>query len=309
MSIMYKYLNIKVLNEFLKNPAIKLSNPKELNDPFESSITSNIENLFNKIDKDKPRLPVDIWEIKSAINGMGIVSLTETHRNKLMWAHYADEHKGVAIGFNTKILSEYISDIATNDKGILIPPKLYKVKYDSVRFDPESPENTALNTLDTNSLIQTIIEKVTTTKSDDWIYEKEYRYILPPGYCDKIKIIRNGSAKLNPAIEREIKRDIVKEIERESSDANEITIYLKDNYSFVEKMSIVRELKFLCNTIPLMSIPKNCIASIHFGARVEFHEKYPVVNFINKEKEYEGVNISEYKICEKRFDLIATPIK
>lgn len=310
MSIMYKYVNFSLLNSFIEHPTFKLTNPEELNDPFECRVCEEIKNTYNEITKKRILEPVRIKIIESAISGMGIVSLTETHRNKLMWAHYADEHKGVVIGFDTKLLSEYISTNNTSNTGALIEPKLYKVNYDSVRFDIKSPENSFLNDRDPDEIIKILMERIITTKSDDWIYEKEHRYILPPGYCDRIKIKVKSDNQKKYAIQNIINNicecegdEIISEENYDTDGYLERVFEIKSNLTFIGKHINVKELKYLCQVSKLMSIPKGCISSIHFGERVGWGQKLIITNKINKHSQYDKVKLFEVKLCKNTFDL------
>ncbi|WP_392385405.1 DUF2971 domain-containing protein [Marinomonas primoryensis] len=94
-------------------------------------------------------------------NSHGIVSLTTTHLNKLMWSHYGDSHKGFCIEFE-------IDDSNPAFKG-----KLYKVKYEEepMIFNQEIMSSPYKERND-------FMFKVITTKDKVWEYEDEYRLIL-----------------------------------------------------------------------------------------------------------------------------------
>ncbi len=77
-----------------------------------------------------------------------------------MWAHYADHHRGVAIGFDA---SEFRA-------------LLYRVIYTT-----ERAEYHPLFNAEPDDLYRRIIR----TKSLDWAYEDEYRVIVAWAACDK----------------------------------------------------------------------------------------------------------------------------
>lgn len=111
-----------------------------------------------------------------------VVSLSETNNNLLMWSHYADQHKGMVIEFdvNRVLLDEYkdftalkfdedldeeIIDHAENERRKNINAgHIQKVRYNAKRPSMQKFEN--------------ILEHFL-IKSDEWIYEKEHRIILP----------------------------------------------------------------------------------------------------------------------------------
>lgn len=126
-----------------------ISDPKEFNDPFEFNIISdylfdNSEikplNINQKIIKDK---------IENLINNLGVICYSTDDTNGLLWSHYADNHKGIILVFD--------APQETNIK---------KVKYQNI-IQEINLENEA------DILIEAL--KISTTKSDIWSYEEEFR--------------------------------------------------------------------------------------------------------------------------------------
>ncbi|WP_323083783.1 DUF2971 domain-containing protein, partial [Aeromonas jandaei] len=112
---------------------------------------------------------IKICEIE--LNKLGITAMTETHDNILMWSHYANSHKGVCIGYDTdKICDENM--------------QLLPVKYLENRFE-ESDIVRCSNLAETFDKVE---YKVVTTKSPQWQYEKEYRYVTSLTYANEISI-------------------------------------------------------------------------------------------------------------------------
>lgn len=99
--------------------------------------------------------------IKDQINeNLGILSLTTKKDNLLMWAHYANEHKGFVIELDKSHLFFNQHKKYKNFLG-----QLLKVNYSKTRPSHEFSE------LDT--------VKIFLTKSKEWEYEEEYRMFLP----------------------------------------------------------------------------------------------------------------------------------
>ena len=44
--------------------------------------------------------------LKHSLQTVGICSFSKARKNQLMWSHYADEHKGICIGFKEEYLRE-----------------------------------------------------------------------------------------------------------------------------------------------------------------------------------------------------------
>ncbi|MFQ5928386.1 MAG: DUF2971 domain-containing protein [Acidobacteriota bacterium] len=93
------------------------------------------------------------------------LSLTEKHDNLLMWAHYARNHEGFVVGFDTDH-----SFFKSKGKGIY---RLTKVAYSANR------PNVALSKL---SLVDTYF-----TKGLDWEYEQEWRLFADVNDASEIK--------------------------------------------------------------------------------------------------------------------------
>ena len=168
--ILYKYMSFESAEKVLMSNLIKVTPPNEFNDPFdilpggysgdtkkaaESYCTTNPEKFENKLKNRK------FTELQNKFSkDFGIISLSENKNNILMWSHYADNHKGVVIGFKTEKFDK-------------IPMKVeYKNERVNIPLDDEKAHEyrqAVLNTLK--------------TKYKDWIYENEYRCLLELKNC------------------------------------------------------------------------------------------------------------------------------
>lgn len=111
------------------------------------------------------------------LNEVGIFSLSETSENQLMWAHYADDSKGIAIGFevapNTKLADEnhcvkvnYSDTLpAFSGKGFLNQVSFYIDEYGK----PYSKGQISFS--------DPTFKLAVSTKPTVWNYECEWRYI------------------------------------------------------------------------------------------------------------------------------------
>jgi hypothetical protein len=102
---------------------------------------------------------------------VGVLSLTNRADNLLMWAHYADSHKGMVLEFDAdhEFFNRRVIDPQSTlgldadlrkEYGFLRP-----IKYDKVR-----PALTVSEIKDFSQLL---------VKSDDWAYEEEVRLLMP----------------------------------------------------------------------------------------------------------------------------------
>lgn len=96
-----------------------------------------------------------------ALQTIGILSLSETIENPLLWAHYASSHKGFAIEFNTE---HKFFHRRRSDKDELF--HLRKVKYAS-----RSSLGRTLSDLNGDDVL--------ITKEELWAYEAEWRMLVP----------------------------------------------------------------------------------------------------------------------------------
>lgn len=167
---------------FFDNFLLRASNRHALNDPFEvepsqdfwldAFIQMQIEtDKYSGKSEDFIRRSVRASNMDSIkkifidrYDQNGIISFTETNDNLLMWSHYADEHKGIAVEFdvdNAFFNEMHISDDAYIGK---VSPVLYRKERLAKLGD---------------YLIEPYFHK-----SDEWIYEKEHRILLPLGDSD-----------------------------------------------------------------------------------------------------------------------------
>lgn len=179
----YRRFNEHTESNFEKS-LLFLSHPNEVNDPFEfmAILTPDLDNIEAihdmlarkgknvSLTKLKKQLqdPENIkkWERDNIYllkeyrndNDFGISCFTPKFNNKLMWAHYAESHKGFCCKFNFKELS---IDLAYN--AILAS----KVKYQENDFLPKiflPPK-------------QEDVERMLARKGIDWAYEEEIRFV------------------------------------------------------------------------------------------------------------------------------------
>ena len=180
--ILYKYFSGS--RNFFEERLIRFSPRTILNDPFE--VRPSVESMARYLQTTRPFEHKSYEEILEFVrnnqekyfhgynglpmlNKLGVLCLTESKRNLLMWSHYADSHKGYVVGFDTShsFFKEHRNcGLWSQPEGV---GKLRPVKYDSYRS-----EN---------------IDNFTDWyfhKSDDWMYEKEHRLVFPLASCDVV---------------------------------------------------------------------------------------------------------------------------
>jgi hypothetical protein len=102
-----------------------------------------------------------------------LLSVSETAKNTVMWAHYADKHKGAVIGID---FDSVFPD--TNEKrGIFMK---------AVSYSKDRPQINILDSPKGNIPLEAI-KKAVMTKSVDWEYEKEFRAVFPVDFLERLQ--------------------------------------------------------------------------------------------------------------------------
>lgn len=97
--------------------------------------------------------------------GIGLLCLSETYTDILMWAHYSGGHTGLVVG------------LTTDCEPLSIPGKLWRVTYDAERAKfnlawlPDSKE------------YKDYVHQLVATKSAHWQYEQEWRQFFALRNC------------------------------------------------------------------------------------------------------------------------------
>lgn len=102
--MLYKYVESDRI-DIIENLKIRFTPYDKLNDPYECRFVLNpMESEIEQAKEDENNAEwamVEVW-IHSRIGQLGMLCLSRTPRNLLMWSHYAENHKGFVIGFDEK---------------------------------------------------------------------------------------------------------------------------------------------------------------------------------------------------------------
>ncbi len=252
--------------EALKNNIFYAAPLKDLNDPFEADINEDITALINWM---KQLTETNIVEralknVLSIKDKVGIYSLAKAENNhplnNLMWRHYANNHKGFCIGYDTELLM----------KKHQAPNNVY---FAGVRYSKYMP---TLSWLDIKKAQEIFLQKILATKSVDWEYEKEVRLIFDDF---GLKVYPNQALKsiyFGVSMDDKMQRYII-----ESLQDRDVMFYKlkKDNYKLVCNMVAQNHKNY---TTELHSHDYEIIHTNHNPAVENFHIWYKGEN---KEKE------------------------
>lgn len=193
---------------------VYFSPPKKLNDPLDCSFfpkaivaalgqveDGNLKKALNdllkrdltdKVTGEKSRLLV---AIEKRLANIGVLSFSLTAREPLMWTHYADEHKGICIGFDEKYIENWVDE--ENDERHLIGD--VAVTYKEAPDFHEVLERYAKREVsgrvtNIDHLFGDLLMPTLRTKSKHWKYEQEVRLIRH----------QSGPLKVSPEAIREV---------------------------------------------------------------------------------------------------------
>jgi len=185
---LYKYYpDTQLCLDNIKNNKMWYSAPINFNDVFDCDIAIDEKKVFEEAlklfpDKRGVRPGSKIWkdfrktmkqqlkDLQSKIvelrNTTGVSCLTEADDSLLMWAHYANNHRGICVEYDLMEINSVLNFTA-------IPVVYSKERSCFNFFDPSSIEKDTLK-LFIHSL---------TSKSPEWDYEKEWRIIRDKAAC------------------------------------------------------------------------------------------------------------------------------
>lgn len=162
---LYRYRSIETTRQFereldaLRNNYLWFSNFEDLNDPMEGLFRSS---RALRAHPDYSRVLDDILNRKLSI---GICSFSEVYNHELMWAHYANQFRGICVAYNvTKMLHA-------------LPTRTRLVR---LFYNEEEPMLLRNATRDRNAAMS-----VLSNKNHRWLYEREWRALsFQQGHID-----------------------------------------------------------------------------------------------------------------------------
>lgn len=189
--------------DIINNQQLRFSFPREFNDPFDCAtrITfdgnradwekwmdelslagderAKMENYLRSINYDGSAFDRK-WG-QDDVNSLMVLALSELNDHVLLWSHYAGNHEGICLGFQTRIEGKSLGilfdepsltfSVPGVTKGFL---PVRKVRYSTTMPDPYN----RLKDADGKLMDFTI------TKHRDWKYEAERRIVLPRSYVN-----------------------------------------------------------------------------------------------------------------------------
>jgi hypothetical protein len=134
----------------------------KMNDPMEGSYRPST------MHKEHPKYDVVMDLLFNQKMSIGICSLSETCNNEIMWAHYADQFKGICIEYSTRrLLGAFPENV-----------DLVRLHYSESeqRISSRIPE------------ADRTAKKLLSSKNFKWLYEREWRLLSPSPGANHMRI-------------------------------------------------------------------------------------------------------------------------
>ena len=178
---LFKYMPYR--ETFFETLLLGFTELSNANDPFEGAIqiTSIYDGLPNAAEFSKT---LSRLKDKNKVNphpNLCALSLSKSKHSLLMWAHYADNHKGIILGLDTshRFFNQTIKPRASAPfEDTSFCGKMLPVTYDRVRPKFKFGLN---------------FSEAILTKSDEWMYEKEYRMFMRKSDCNELAKDKDGN--------------------------------------------------------------------------------------------------------------------
>ncbi|MFC5049051.1 DUF2971 domain-containing protein [Rubritalea spongiae] len=154
--LLYRYLTADAALKTIESGKLRVGRITEFNDPFEWR--PGIEGVMPQYRQIATHIMDSI--INSLNSQFGIICMSESAKEPVLWSHYANNHYGVALEFD-HILNDTVKEIRyTNNRPIINTNKLN----DDVYMRP-------------------IVDAMIHQKSTGWSYEQEYRVHVDLSSC------------------------------------------------------------------------------------------------------------------------------
>jgi len=157
---LYRFMRAEHALAAIEHRELRVSRINELNDPFEfyPAIASHPDIPYSKIEQ----AIRDISKHYDDTIGIVCMSKAETINDPVMWGHYAQGHKGIALGFD-----------------VWAGPEIVEMKYPKERPILNAAE---LKQMSETERLGKFIE-VLTAKAPNWVYESEHRFLVQLSNC------------------------------------------------------------------------------------------------------------------------------
>lgn len=273
---------------FFENGLLRASGNRSLNDPFEARPSIRyFKSLAKKTGWDRFNVSEDDLEKYIAgqplgspwrtlgldrFDAFGVICFTTKPDHLLMWSHYADQHRGMVIEFDS---SHAFFNSQFSHEGLIKSGKLSKVSYKKGRlakfhgFDDPFFE-----------------------KSHHWKHEDEWRLVVPFSQCLKRLVSLDDLDHLRQ----------IKAIENESIEPFDDSLVNIANCSFRGGLPKHPEIMFMCE------IPPDAIKGVTFGALACEDGIRRSTDIIRGRPEIRHLNLLKSRISLRKYAVESDPL-
>jgi hypothetical protein len=210
---LYKYLTEEAVLRLLSHLTVRFSPPQCFNDPFEMKPALTDAGLQQikerRLDPGPPggdeclRLVLGGFQdrtiSKSVASRIGMLCLSETERDILMWSHYGDNHRGAVVEFD--VGHPFFSALTFDGRHQFLRQVIYSEQRASLGGDFCSTHTDYDNDGTGYKRLFEEAHPIFFTKSLHWSYEKEWRLvrqIIPPWQDPPVWWRNHDAAGLHP---------------------------------------------------------------------------------------------------------------
>jgi len=294
----YKYMPYR--KEFFENFLLRISQKTALNDPFEIEPSLDwwadlcLQTKNDRFGNTRQEIRGYLKEHEntsgwrhlgtSLFKEEGVVSFTKNKKNILMWAHYADSHKGMLVTFDSS--HDFFHTTFTNQSKLSVG-KLRKVTYRTKR----------LHTLEDD------MSSPFFHKSKSWKYEDEYRLLLGFGVSNIGLVEKRILEKNKKALEKN-KKTLENDPELEKLEYEDYNKSLKKITSRLHNQMAESP-----NIMFMITVPKEVIKAVYFGIDMKEDEKIEIKKIIEKNDALKHIKLYNSYVDDNNYKIKYTPMR
>lgn len=314
------YKIIQIRKDFFIKPKLRLTQRLALNDPFEClPPAEQVANLYQRIFSEFKKNGRDIgsferigdyinsseseqlYQYTNLNDGYGIVSLCQELHSIVMWSHYGNMHKGIAIEIDTKKIS--LKNSLQHSEFKHSPKSAPQPVIYSKSRQLNDPGGYTFNHLFDSFFL----------KSDEWSYEKEFRIVSELSNADEVLIDKSVWLKFTKEYEDYIKFFDIKNrlndkllVEvNENAYNKDVNMTFGDNPDKMRRNLLSNAYQYWAKhktSIFLSYLPFEAITKVYFGCDISVMDKREIMSEIDTHKN--KPQIIQLKRHKNRFELI-----
>lgn len=218
------FMSLMLLRKLYKEKSLPVQLFREVESPMLEKQRALIESYAESVNQ---------W-FQNLVKAARVFCVAEEHDNLLMWAHYAENHKGVVLEFECNEEWDFSLCAATGVKYVRTPPTLGGLKE---FIDGQTGQGPPLNN-------DTYFKEIINAKSSHWSYEKEWRVFIPPDDLKSpcVKRDNDGNEVLHDFIELHPQElsSVFYGCRIDPKDKKQIGDYLVGDFQHVKRYNAVR---------------------------------------------------------------------